>query len=134
MLVGGSVQTVVTGLQFTLNGNLSTEPVVGSTYAPSMGQGALVGTGQLSMQMVDNTFLTNFSADTPFEIMLYMGDSGATNAEFMVFHLPQCLLASNDVDDGPRILKQALNFGFFKKPTTTGYDSTTMSLHDSLFA
>jgi hypothetical protein len=35
VLVGGSVQTVVTGLQFTLNGNLSTEPVVGSTYAPS---------------------------------------------------------------------------------------------------
>lgn len=134
LLINGAVQAVVTQASLNLNGNLTTDAVLGSIYAPAIGQGPMDGTGQVTIQVVDNTFLTNFSADTGFELLVWMAETGAANAEFMSFHVADCLLSAADIDDVPGKLKHTLPFGFYKKATTTGYESTSMEIQDSQYA
>jgi hypothetical protein len=134
VLRNGAVVSIITGLNFAVNGNLSTEAVIGSLFSPAVGQGSITGTGQLSQLVLDKTEEDAFDADTPFEILLYLAQDPTDPASaFMAFHLPACQYNDVDFEDGEKLLKQTMPFEFAKKDTATGYDSTTIAIQDSAF-
>lgn len=134
ILMEGEVQAVITQVTANVNGNLSTDDVVGSNYVPAIGQGSVMGTGQVTMLLVDETFTQKYLDDEPFELVVYMNETAAANSDFMLFHFPDCLATKADIDDSEKLLRQTLPFTFSKKATTTGYDSTTFAVQDSQYA
>lgn len=134
VLIDGEVQAVITQLTGNLNANLSTEAVIGSTAAPAIGQGSIVGSGQATILLKNRDFIDRFKDDTPFEIVTFLRESAAPNSHFMLFGFPECQANSADLDDGEKLLKQTIPFDFTKKTAAVGYDETTFIAQDTRYA
>lgn len=133
VFVQGAPVALITGLDVTVAGGHSVGDVVGSNTTPDIFVGRVAGTGQATVYLQDNTFLNYFVNETVVEIVAVLNATSASSSDFIAIHIPSAKMGGASADDGEKGLIQTVPFTFFKKATATGFETTTMSIQDSLF-
>lgn len=132
VVIENAIAPALTQLNFTLNGAISADAVIGSNSAAAIGRDPLTGSGNLVTYLDDATFIDRYTNDTAFGVAAYLRD---VDGNFRLFVLPECVATPGvKVDTSGRFIRLQIPFEFSKKPTTTGHDETTFIMQDSLFA
>jgi hypothetical protein len=133
MYVGGVQVAVVTSIDFTVNGNMTTGDVVGSNIAPDIFPGSIDVTGTLSAYFLDQTFQSAFYNETEVAVLVVLTTDNTANSQFMVFNFPRCKFNGATKNDGEVGLVQTVPFVALlnNNNPVTGSLVTTMSIQDS---
>ncbi|HET9023681.1 MAG TPA: phage tail tube protein, partial [Burkholderiaceae bacterium] len=129
----GAPVGLITGMDVTIVGGHTSGTVIGSLFTPDIFQGRVRGSGQMTVYLQDETYLQYFAAETECEAGIVLNATSALDSPFTVLHLPRIKFGGGTVDDGEKGLIITMPFTVVKKGTATGYDSTTVSVQDSLF-
>lgn len=131
----GAIVALLTGMNFTINGNMSAEPVVGSNVYPEIFEGRVRVNGQMTVFFQDAVFRDYFINETEVDIVVALSSSNAANADFMSFAFPRVKAGGASKNDGERGIVQTIPFTALL-PTTggSGFDreQSTLQIHDSL--
>jgi tail tube protein len=128
---------LLTGLQFTLNGNMTAEPVVGSNTYPDIFEGRVLGTGQMSVMFQDATARDYFLNGTEVGLIAAMGNGSAADAEFMSYSMPRIKFSGARKDDGEKAIIQTMPFDILYNSAggaALANHQTSVQVHDSLAA
>lgn len=97
---GGSLISVVTGLDFQLANNRRLQPVVGSKTSPDVFEGQAVVTGELTSIFGDETLLNKFLNETESSLFVRLANVDAATS-FMSFVFPRVKYNGGDMDPPP---------------------------------
>jgi Phage tail tube protein len=133
MFMGGQKIAVVTSLDFTINGNMTTGDVVGSNVAPDIFPGSMDVTGTMSAYFEDETFQSAFFNEAEVSIVIALTTDSSPNAAFQVFTFPRCKLNGATKNDGQVGIVQTVPFVALLNNLAPAPGSlvTTMSIQDS---
>ena len=134
VLVDGVSVALITGMDLNVNGGMTGGEVIGSNISPDIFEGRVRASGQMTVYLQDETFANYFLNESEVEVLVVVNQDNTANSQFIAIHMPRIKLGSATVDDGEKGLVQTCSFTALKKATTTGYDSTTISMQDSQFA
>ena len=132
--VGSTDVGYITGAQFSVNGNHSVEPVVGSNYSPDVFPGKIQVSGQISAFFADATLRDIFLNETETSLVFTLYQNSTATSQFMVFNFPRVKLGGAAKNDTDKALVQTIPFTALENNTGgTGTNSewTTMSIQDS---
>lgn len=135
VIVNGSKVANITGMNFTINGGMSAEPVVGSNSYPDIFEGRVTVSGQITAFFEDTTYFDIFDDETEVAITAVFTTSNAKDADFIGFTLPRVKFSSADKDDGEKGIVQTIGFtALYNGAGGTGVSSeqTTIVIQDSL--
>ena len=135
MLVSGSSIATLTGLDITLDANMSAEDVIGSTTYQDIAEGRILVSGNLTGLFDSATLRDLFLNETEFSVVAVLPVSPAAAADFVGITLPRCKATGADLDDGDKSLVRTIPFtALYNVSGGSGVSSeqTTMSLQDSL--
>jgi hypothetical protein len=130
---GGSL-AIVTGLNFSLRGNMSAEPVIGSNTYADIAEGRILVDGQLTALFENGTMLDYFLNEDEVSLLVALSASPAAAADFMTFSLPRVKFSAADPDDGDKQLVQTLPFAALLNTTGgagTDSEESTIAVQDS---
>lgn len=132
---GGVDVGVVTNLSLTVNGQFTTEPVVGSNILPDIYPGTLVINGQFTALFQDATLRDLFINEVETELRVYLTTNNTAAADFVAFNLQRLKLNGDDKNDGTKGIVQTFPFQALLNVNggtgTTG-DYATLVVQDSL--
>jgi hypothetical protein len=131
LAVNGEQIGIITGLNFTHAMQVDAPAVVGQNIVADILLGRSVVTGQMTALFQDETLLNYFVNETEVDaaVMLTTTSSGSTPG--MSFYLPRIKFGGSDISlQGDGSLPITLPFQALIKPTTTGYDQTTLNVCD----
>ncbi len=134
MYVGGVQVAVVTSIDFTVNGNMTSGDVVGSNVAPDIFPGSVDVTGTLSAYFQDETFQSAFYNETEVAGVVVLTADNTPTADFQVFNFPRCKFNGSTKNDGEVGLVQTVPFVALLNNAGGAAASsllTTMSIQDS---
>jgi len=134
MYVGGVQVAVVTSMDFTVNGNMTSGDVVGSNVAPDIFPGSIDVTGTLSAYFEDETFQSAFYNETEVAVTIVLTTDNTPTADFQVFNFPRCKFNGATKNDGEVGLVQTVPFvALLNNAGGPAANSllTTMSIQDS---
>lgn len=138
LYVQGTKIALLTGLDFDVAGNLSSEPVVGSNVKPDIFDGRVAVKGNMTVFFEDATFRDYFLNETEISINCVFTDSNDANADFLAFTLPCVKVGGASKDDGEKGLVQTMPFvalfnadGDDGSTCTVNTLATTLSIQDS---
>lgn len=135
LMVGGSAQAIVTAAEFTIDIKGSTQNVAFTGLVPEVFTGVLEVKGQLTVFFLDNTHLNNFINETVFDLNLMMTTANTTSADFISFYFGQVKYTGASFGiAGYAGVPITLPFQTYLKPTTVGFDSSTLTIVDALSA
>lgn len=132
---GGNQVALLTGLSFSVNGNMSADPVVGSNVYPDIFEGRVVVGGQMTVFFQDATFRDYFLNETEIGIFGAFSTSNAAAADFVGFSLPRIKCGGADKDDGEKGIVQTMPFtALFNSTGGAGVatEQSTLIVQDSL--
>lgn len=136
--IGSDDIAVVTGAQFTINGNFSAEPVVGSNVMPHIFAGRVIGNGQFTAFFEGNATLRDaFLNEDELSLQIALTSSNAADADFVSFVMPRIKLGGSSKNDGEKGLIMSIPFVALENSaggTGTTSELTTISIQDSLAA
>lgn len=135
LYVGGVQVGLVTGLNFTLNGNMTAEAVVGSNVRPDIFEGRVTANGQFTAFFQDATFRDYFLNESEISLLAVLTTGNTAAADFMVFNFPRIKLGNAAKDDGEKGLVQTIPFQALKNVSGGALLAnldTTFSVQDSL--
>ena len=132
LLVGGTVVALITGLSMNINRNLSMEPVVGSNIVPDIFEGRVVVDGEFTAFFSNTTFRNAFRDETETTLVVALTTSSDKSADFMTVVLPRIKINSDNRDDGEKGIVSTHSFQALLNSTNTLYDTTTITIQDSL--
>lgn len=133
LLIGGVTSGVITSAEITMDNQASIVDAAFNTVAPEIFTGALAVTGTFTALLQDNVLLTSFMNETAVTIIFQLTTSSATNTDFVTITLPKVKLTSaNFANSGMQGVPVTFGFQALEIPATTGYDATTVVIHDSL--
>lgn len=130
----GEVATV-TSVNFTINGNMSKEDVVGASSTPDVFNGSVVGTGQATILLENDTYMQMFEDETEATLIMSLTTANSAASDFVSFCLPRIKVGGNSKDDGQKGIVQTVPFQILLQGSGgagTKYDQTTISIQDSL--
>lgn len=130
---GGAI-AIVTGLNFTLNGNLSAEAVVGSNTYPGISPGRITVEGQLTALFENATLRDYFLNETEVSLIAAFAASSSATADVVSFTLPRIKFGDAAKDDGDKQIVQTLPFtALYNSAGGAGQDQeqTTLYVQDS---
>lgn len=111
ILVNGTTQTAVTGLNISINGNVSAgEAVIGSNTISDLIKGSIMVSGSFTAIFQDDTLAAFFDAETAHSIIAVVAENDDADADFVTFVLPRCKILSSDKDDGKKQIVRTYNF------------------------
>lgn len=87
--VGGTVVGVVTGLTINMNRNPESNPVVGQKFHPEIHIKRAIVTGQITAQLKDGTYFSQFRNETEVDLLAYLTTTVAVDTPANVFYLPR---------------------------------------------
>lgn len=90
----------ITGLNFTIDGGMSAQPVVGSNTYPDIFAGMVRVSGQFSAFFEDATFRDAFLNETEASITAVLSTSNVAAADFLGFTFPRIKLGGASKSDG----------------------------------
>lgn len=139
VIVEGAKVALITGLDFNIAGNLSSEPVVGSNVKPDVFDGRVIVTGNMSVFFDGPTFRDYFANETEVSISAVFTASNDDAASFIAFTMPRVKVGGSQKDDGEKGLIQTVPFtalfdtsaGADTGATATNSLATTISVQDS---
>ena len=137
MRVNGVDYAIVTGLNFTINANYTTEAVVGSNTTPYLFPGWQDITGQITALFPDEQLQTAFLNEQLIDMQVLLTLNNNVNTDFISFYWPSIKLTSATKDDKPGAIVgtygfQALHNVAADGNTSSTTDATTMVVQDSL--
>lgn len=125
----------ITGLNFTIDGAMSANPVVGSNTYPDIFEGRVSVTGQFTAYFEDATYRDAFLNETEVSITVAMTTSNSDDAAFIAFTFPRCKLGGTTKSDGGTGgIVQTVPFTALVKTTGgsgTASEATTIVVQDS---
>jgi hypothetical protein len=134
--VSGTKIGYITGLDFTVNGNMSTPSgVVGSNVAPDVFPGVLTVDGTMSVLFTDPTMRDYFLNETEVGITATFVGGSTPSADFVAFALPRVKLSSAEKDDGEKGLTLTAKFTALENVnggTGTNTANSVITIMDSL--
>lgn len=110
LYVQGAQVALLTGLDFTIAGNLSSDAVVGSNVKPDIFHGKITVTGNMTVYFQDATFRDYFDNETEVSINAAFTTSNLPNADFLAFTMPRVKVGGADKDDGEKGIIQTMPF------------------------
>ena len=135
--VDGTDIAVVTGLQLALELGLAAEDVIGSTAIPQPAPGRSRVTGQLTalFEGAASGLTQDFIDENEIELHMVMTSpvTGAADKFFSIF-IPRIKLGDAQIGDGEQQIGATYPFQALLKPSTTGYDQTTLVIQDGQMA
>lgn len=97
--VDGSAVAVVTAIDFNINGNGSTEGVIGSAVTPDVFRGIIQLSGNFSLFHQNKTLLEKYVNETAISLSVQLDEPGGTH--FIRFSMPLVVINSYQVNDVP---------------------------------
>lgn len=136
MFMGGQQIAVVTSIDFTVNGNMTSGDVVGSNVAPDIFPGSMDVSGTMSAYFEDETFQSAFFNEEEVSIIVALTADSTPNAAFQVYTFPRCKLNGATKNDGQVGIVQTVPFVALLNNVSPvpGSLVTTMSIQDSTIA
>lgn len=133
MYVAGQQVAVITSIDFTVDGNMTSGDVVGSNVAPDIFPGSIDVTGNLSAYFEDETFQSIFYNETEVAVLVVLTADSTPNSAFQVFNFPRCKFNGATKNDGEVGLVQTVPFVALlnNNNPASGTLVTTMSIQDS---
>jgi hypothetical protein len=134
LVAQGAQIALVTGANFSIKGNMTAEPVAGSTTYPDITEGSILVDGQLTALFQDAAIRDYFLNETEVSLIVALSASPAAAADFMAFTMPRIKFGAADKDDGNKALVQTLPFtALYNASGGTGQSSeqTTFYVQDS---
>ncbi len=135
LILNGSVVGLVTGANFSINRNLTMEPVVGSNIVPAIFESRVLVDGEFTAFFLDGTFRDLFIDETETSLYIALTTSEAKNSDVMAFALPRVKINSATKDDGEKGIVQTFAFEALRNVlggTGTATEDTTIVIQDSL--
>lgn len=142
LYVEGTKIALITGMDFTVNGNLTSAAVVGSNVKPDLYDGRIAVSGNMTVYFQDATFRDYFQNETEVTITAAFTTGSTANADFLAFTFPRCKVGGAKKDDGEKGIIQTMPFtalfdtsaGADTGATATDSLATTLSIQDSTLA
>lgn len=134
--LAGSDVASVTGMNLTINSNITGDPVIGSNLIPEMFPGRVTVTGQFTAYYRDGDLMADFKNETELSLSMLMATAGGSPVDFMALSLSRIKLTGVTKDDGEKGLIQTVPFQALLRTdggTGTAYEKTTIMLQDSSF-
>lgn len=110
LLVNGTVQAVVTGLQLTIDPTVSGDPVVGANVVPNLFPGPVNVTGQFTAYFTDATLRDLFVNETETSLVVALTTDNTATADVVAFSLPRIKVGGAAKNDGTGGLVQTFPF------------------------
>lgn len=144
ILAAGVPIIAVTQVDLTIDLKQSGPEVAFDNFMPAIFTNAMIGTGTVSGFYSDDIMRGDFDAETEIDIALMgatapltisTGNPSLSYADFIKFYMPRVKLSGfNITNSGTAGAPFTAPFSFYRKATSTGYDSTTIGIQDSLSA
>ena len=138
LYVAGTKIALLTGLDFDVAGNLSSEGVVGSNVKPDIFDGRVVVKGNMSLFFENATFRDYFENETEVSVNCVFTDDNSATADFLAFSMPRVKVGGASKDDGEKGIVQTMPFtalfntgGDDGVTCTVNTLATTLSIQDS---
>jgi hypothetical protein len=139
LYIQGTKVALLTGLDFDIAGNLSSEAVVGSNVKSDIFDGRVIIKGNMTVYFEDATFRDYFVNETEVSICGAFTASNKANADFLAFTMPRVKVGGLSKDDGEKGIIQTMPFvalfdtsaGADTGATATDSLATTLSIQDS---
>lgn len=132
LIVGGSSVGNVTGMNFTVNGNMTKEDVVGANSTPDVFAGSVLVSGQMTILLESDTYVQMFEDETEASVTMSLTANSTANSDFVSFTMPRIKVGGNSKDDGQKGIVQTVPFTALLNPGTNNGDATTLMIQDSL--
>lgn len=129
--VAGAAVANITGMNFTINGNMKGEAVVGSDTKPDIFEGRIQVSGQITAFFETATLRDLFINETLASINCVFTTANTAAADFIAFSFPTVKVGGAKKDDGDKGLIQTLPFTALLN-TTGGTASTLSTLKTTL--
>lgn len=133
LIVGGSSVGNVTGMNFTLNGSMTKEDVVGASSTPDVFSGSVLISGQMTILLENDTYMQMFEDETEASVTMALTATSAANSDFVAFTMPRIKVGGNSKDDGQKGIVQTVPFTALlnTNSATNNGDVTTLMIQDS---
>lgn len=135
MIVQGAAVAIMTGLNFSIKGNMTGEAVIGSTNYQDITEGRVLVDGQFTALFDSATMRDYFINETEVSIAAVLPSSNSATAEFVSIVIPRAKLGASDKDDGDKAIIQTCPFTALENVTGgagTSSERTTVWFQDSL--
>jgi len=136
LYVGGTKVATVTGLNFSINANLTSEAVVGSNSKPESFLGRVTVSGQFTAFFENATLRDIFINETESSLICAFSTNNTATADFLSFSFPRIKTGGATKDDGEKGLIQTIPFTALYNSaggaTTASTHQTTIQIQDSL--
>lgn len=135
LTIAGAPVALLTGLNFSINGNMSSEPVVGSNTYPDIYEGRIIIDGQATLLFQDAVARDYFINETEVGLVGAFATGNADNADFMSFSMPRIKFKSAGKSDGEKSIVQTMAFDalyYGAGGAALASQQTSMQVHDSL--
>lgn len=135
VFLGGSPIALITGMNFTVNGNYTTiGGVVGSNSEPDIFPGTVAVSGQATVLFQDATVRDLFLNETEASIVAVFTTNNQPDADFEAFTFPRVKMGGAAKDDGNKGLVMTMPFTALENTVTgTGVYESTFAVQDSTF-
>lgn len=134
VIVNGVAVAQLTGMNYTINGNYSAEPVVGLNTYSDIQEGRVKVNGQFTAMFSDATFRDIFANETEATIVLFFSASNSAAADFITFTMPRIKAGGSSKSDSEKAIIQTIPFvGLLALTGGSGqsFEQTTLSIQDS---
>ena len=131
LIVNGAPVALVTGANFNINRNMTSEAVVGSNIKPEIYEGRIIVDGDFTTLYQDGTFAGYFDTEAEISLVVALTANSLPNSEFMSFTLPRLKLSTDTKDDGEKGIVSSNSFQALKGNGANGFEATTLMIQDS---
>ena len=131
LIVNGAPVALVTGANFNINRNMTSEAVVGSNIKPEIYEGRIIVDGDFTTLLQDGTFAGYFDNETEISLVVALTANSLPNSEFMSFTIPRLKLSTDTKDDGEKGIVSSNSFQALKGNGANGFEATTLMIQDS---
>jgi len=124
----------VTSFALSLDGNMTTEPIVGSNTYGDIAEGRILVSGQMTAVFIDAVMRDYFLNETEVSLSVALSASSAVGSDIISLTLPRIKFGGADIDDGDKTLIITLPFtALYNFAGGAGVQSeqTTLQIQDS---
>lgn len=130
LYIDGAASAIVTGLDFQVQNNLSSQPVVGSPIVPEIFYGRTVVTGNVSVFLENENFMNVFLNEEEIDIVAQLDAAGSTDFMCVAIHRVKFTGASKTVGPDGGVIVQFPFQGLLKAGSNI-HDSASLVIQRS---
>lgn len=131
LIAAGAPIGIVTGLNATIAGNFSGEPVVGRNTVPNVFPGRVTASGELTAYFDSAALRDAYINETELALTTVLTVDNSAAAAFFALTFPRIKLGSATKDDPEGGIQQTIAFTAVKRGGATDADNTTVVVQDS---